>query len=49
MKSLADGGLRACAFVMVECGEANEGDTVGCFDPNREDEGGYALASVRSP
>ena len=48
VKSLADGGLRACAFVMVERGEANEGDAVVLIPTGRMKEV-TALASVRSP
>ena len=48
MKRLADRGLRACAFVMVERGEANEGDAVVLVPTGRMKEV-TALVSVRSP
>ena len=48
VKSLAEGGFRACAFVMVERGEANEGDAVVSIPTGRMKEV-TALASLRSP
>jgi hypothetical protein len=48
VKRLADGGLRACAFVMVERGGANEGDAVILIPIGRMKEV-TAHASVRSP
>jgi hypothetical protein len=48
VKRLADGGLRACAFVMVEGDEANEGDAVVLIPTGRMKEV-TPLACVRSP
>jgi hypothetical protein len=48
VKPLGDGGFRACAFVIVERGRANEGDAVILIPTGRIKEVS-AHASVRSP